>query len=372
MRYNIIREPYILLETVGMLHKYVNDIKAVDTVKYRFPPADDAERQSRVRCMQRMNRVQEIINEVCVDVDRNDPQMVRYFGRVECGCEYTCLAQLLTFSFCTLERSDFWGNVEDICRIWKDLQERNCWIDSKSAVSLLFSDEPESPGNLIRQVKVLNYSGEFRMELCDALDSFEDTLHHMAELIEPLAQRLEKVFREDPFLFGDLWNYWQDVICSGKNAPILELMGADAAVLGEVTEVRIALSCMNTNLGSNLGGSNTALRLNYRALFLGSSVTPESTTIRKGVEWDGISALLKCLGDSKRLEMLRRLAKERSYGLALAEAMGIDQGNVSRNLGMLYNCGMLKQEREVHRTYYQTDSEALHDFFVRVEQLIHS
>ena len=134
----------------------------------------------------------------------------------------------------------------------------------------------------------------------------------------------------------------------------------------------LAMSLMNTNLGINIRQHGTALILNHNAVYLGSSVTAESVSMRRGVEWDGISALLKCLGDSKRLEILRRLTHERSYGLALAEQMGMDQGNVSRNLGMLFNYGMLKQEREVHRTYYQTDSEALHDFFVRVEQLIHS
>lgn len=372
MQYKIIREPFMLLEAIGMLHKYINQIKAPDTAKYRFPPADDAERHRREDTMQRMRQIQEIIDDVCADVDRNDPQMVRFFGQVECGCEYTCLAMLLTYSFCTLDRPGFRENVEEICEIWEDFQRRGCWIHGRSAMSLVFSDETESPGNLIRQVKALNYPGDFRMELCDALTSFRESIYQLAELIEPLSLRLEQVYRQKPQLFGELWAYWENITKATPPATLMQNLGTIEGdwEIGQYTY--LAFSYMNTNLSILMLLNNSVWNRNRNILYFGSLVTPESTVMRKGVEWDGISALLKCLGDSKRLEILRRLTKERSYGLALAEEMGMDQGNVSRNLGMLYNCGMLRQEREIHRTYYQTDSEALHEFFVRVEKLIHS
>lgn len=370
MQYKIIRKPFMLLETVGMLHKYINDIKAVETVKYRFPATDDAERKRREDCLQRMQQVQEIIDAVCIDVDRNDPMMVRFFGRVDCGCEYTCLAQLLTFSFCTLEYPGFWDHLEDICRKWKDLQERGCWIHGKSAVSLIFTDELDSPGDLIRQVKVLNYPGDFRMDLCDALNHFEDTVHQVAELIEPLSLRLEKIYASVPQLFEELWDYWEDATRAGNHVPLLEHMGLEEKTWDDHEITYLAVSCMNTNFGSNLLRGKTALNHSYNAVYVGSSATPESITVRKGVELDGISALFKCLSDKKRLEMLQRLAKERMYGQALAEVMNMDQGHVSRNLGMLNNCGLVVQQREMHRTYYETDCDALHDFFMRVENLI--
>lgn len=370
MQYKIIRKPFMLLETVGMLHKYINDIKAVETVKYRFSAADDAERKRREECLQRMQRVQKIIDTVCADVDRNDPMMVRFFGRVDCGCEYTCLAQLLTFSFCTLEYPGFRDHVEDICGKWKDLQERGCWIHTKSSVALIFSDMQESPGDLIRQVKTLNYPGDFRMELCDALNHFEETVYQMADLIEPLSLRLEKIFASEPQLFAELWDYWEDATRAGNHVPLLEGMGLAEATWDDDEITCLALSFMNTNVTNGLLREKTPLNQCYNAVYLGSSATPESISVRKGVELDGISALFKCLSDKKRLEMLQRLAKERMYGQALAEVMNMDQGHVSRNLGMLNNCGLVVQQREMHRTYYETDCDALHEFFMRVENLI--
>lgn len=369
MIYKIIRKPFMLLETVSMLYKYVNGIKTADTIKHPGTGIDEERRKARV-C--RIQKIQQIIDQVCADVDRNDPDIQRFFGNTECGCEYTCLAMVLTFSFYSLEHPDFRDHVEDICRLWDGFQAKGYWIQSSSSVALVFSQTMDSPGDLVRQIKALNYSGDFRVELMDALTHFHETMHHLADLIEPLSIRLEQVYREEPRLLEERWTYWENTIRDLPPAEFMSTMGMKDEAKDAAEETWLAPTFMNTNILAAMGAKNSILGLAHNVVLVGSLITMGSMAIRRGVELDGISALLKCLADRKRLEILHRLAKERSYGLALAESIGMDPGHVSRNLGMMHNYGFLKLERESLRAYYKADREALHDFLMRLEEVIFS
>lgn len=83
-----------------------------------------------------------------------------------------------------------------------------------------------------------------------------------------------------------------------------------------------------------------------------------------------VIAVLKALGDKKGLEILNCLARGRSYCHELADAMGADPGNMSRNLAMLHNYGFLRQKRDAQKNYYETDVDAIRNFLQRVEHLL--
>ena len=83
-----------------------------------------------------------------------------------------------------------------------------------------------------------------------------------------------------------------------------------------------------------------------------------------------VGNMLKCIGDKKRLEILRRLASKPSYGLELAEDMGVDSGHMSRILGQMHSYGFLREDKDRLRVYYQTDREAIHNFLKLVEDTI--
>ena len=72
----------------------------------------------------------------------------------------------------------------------------------------------------------------------------------------------------------------------------------------------------------------------------------------------------------KRLEILQRLSKKRSYCHELADQMGLDPGHMSRNLSVLHSYGFLRQERESLKNYYRTDPEAIRNFLKVVETTI--
>lgn len=369
MAYNIIRKPFMLLETVSMLYRYINNIKVEDTGKSPNAVVDEERRKART---QRAQQVQQITSQVCGDVDRNNPEMQRFFGRTDCGCENTCLAIILTYSFHTLDYPDFWDHVEEVCRLWTCYLAEGYWIQSSSTVALSFTQTMDCPGDLIRQIKALNYSADFRVELMDALTHFPETVHRLAELIAPLAVRLGQVYEENPHLLGERWDYWENITRNLSPSELLSTMGMRDEAEDAAEDTWLAAGFMNTNIMAAMGAKYSLRNLEHNLVLMGSLISMESIAIRKGVELDGISVLMKCLADRKRLEILHRLAKERSYGLALSESIGMDPGQVSRSLGMMHNFGFLKLERESLRAYYVADREAFHEFLVRLEEVIFS
>jgi len=77
MGYEIVRGPFLLMETVAMLHKYVNGISFQSAIsRQRFFMSDPAyQAQSK-----RMARLQRIMEEVCTGVDVRDGRIRHYFA----------------------------------------------------------------------------------------------------------------------------------------------------------------------------------------------------------------------------------------------------------------------------------------------------
>lgn len=362
MQYEIIKEPFMLLETTNMLYKFVNGITFADLMERWHLTERRKKGDPRIR---RLNRLQEIMDRICVGLNPNDPELRYFFGHVECGCEDVCLAQLLVDSVCTLEVTDFRDNLEAIRRTWRDLQARDVWIMPSSMASLDLSVGPGSPGNLNRQLQSLNYPAHFRADLKKALEHMDETITRLGQLLEPLVEQLQIVYQEESWLFQELLDYWQEELQNIGPLELLTSLGAEEASQGAGEFTRVALSLMNTNMVVALMTGRCAFDLPHNCLVIGSAITPISIITKRGPDLDSISTVLKCISDRNRLEILHQLSIERSYGQALAETLGVDPGNLSRNLAMLHSYGFLKQERGPWRTYYETDQEALRKFLLR-------
>ncbi len=367
MSYRIVGQVFMLQETISMLYKFVNGITFTDLL-IRWKVATD-ENKDDPRIL-RLNRLQQIMDQLCADLDPDDPELQYFFSHAECGCEDLCLAQLITYSFYTLEKADLWGHVNEICGIWKQLQERGCWIHPSSMANLNFSDGPDCPGDLCKQLQVLNYSARFRADLRKALKNFEPTLFRLAELVEPLADRLKTSYDQEPWLFEDLLTYWKEQFQHIEPLELLTSLGAGEEKQGAGEETWVGLSLMNTNTVFASMTGDCVFGLKHNCLMIGSAITPTSRVKRRGADLDSVSTILKCLCDRNRLEVLHQLSIGRSYGQALAETLGMDPGNLSRNLAMLHSYGFLKQERGPWRTYYETDPEALRKFMLRAVDII--
>ena len=91
-------QPYMLYETIAMLTKYVNRISMLDirdTLLRLYRSGLDETWRRRLECLQ------EILEQVCADVDREDPDMQYFFSKRELSgpSDLTNLARVLTHPF---------------------------------------------------------------------------------------------------------------------------------------------------------------------------------------------------------------------------------------------------------------------------------
>ncbi|NLM43949.1 MAG: winged helix-turn-helix transcriptional regulator [Clostridiales bacterium] len=74
---------------------------------------------------------------------------------------------------------------------------------------------------------------------------------------------------------------------------------------------------------------------------------------------DEISSLLKVIDDKSRMEILRILVNNRSYGKALSDIIGISTPTVSHHLEILKRAGLVKEEKIRNIKYFSADKDRL-------------
>lgn len=367
MGYEMIRGPFMLYETVAMLYKFTNGITFASVLS-RMKLKQGAHTTKALA--RRMNQLQVILEDVCAGLDPEDPLLRQYFGRVVSGGEDTCLASLLTESFGPPSSISLWEDMEHICRVWREHQASGAWIRTDSPNALSFCREPGGPGDLFAQVNALSLPPELKLSLYGVLRNFDACAEELAQLMVPLSLRLEEHYRKNLWLLEETESYWQEIF--DQKHPIAFLRShIDNAVLenaGEETQVAILLmDCSHIHYWFGADPVEAPAR---DFICIGCGINSASITRRQNEDLESVGEILRAMGDKRRLEVLRRLSKERMYLHELAESMDMDPGSMSRVLTMLHNYGFLRQERQALRNYYQTDRETIHSFLELVENVI--
>lgn len=370
MGYEMIRGPFMLLETVAMLCQYVNgkSFEAASSRQRFFMDSAAFVGQSR-----KMRRLQEIMEEVCRDVELKNPLLQRYFSSIRGEQGPMCLALLMTYTFCTIREPDFWGNVEEICRFWRELPQQGYWItsDKNAGDDFSFTNQPGCPGDLFSQIKALHFPSDFLMEIYDVFRDLEHNLRELATYIEPLACRLEKIFHRESWLFEETEHYWREAF-QHKSPTEFVTSFADKSLVERMSDkTLVAISMMNSHQ-LTINVAETPFGQGSNILYIGSAIPFNGLSRNRGGDLEVVGNMLKCIGDKKRLEILQRLSKEPTYGAELAESMGMDPGHTSRILAQMHGYGLLREEKDRLRLYYQPDREVIHYFLELVEATIFS
>lgn len=367
MGYTFVRGPFMLYETTAMLYKFVNKITFQSILSRQRLMQGAPATKALVR---RMNRLQEILDEVCADLNAEDPVLRQYFGRIVSDGEETCLAYLLTEAFGAPDGSGFQESFDRIRAMWTEYRARGFWITNDSANTLTFCDEPRTFKDLFAEIQALNLSADLRLQIYGALRDFDASMTELANLMEPLAQHLEALYARESWILEETQEYWQAIF--DNQSPIDFLLShIDARTLENAGEdTRVAIMLMNCSHIHYWLRQDGCIPHEYSFIYIGSSISVTSITRKQNDDMESIGAILRAIGDKKRLETLRLLSKERMYLHELAEHMGIDPGSMSRILAALHGCGFLRQERVALRNYYQTDREIIHSFLELVETVI--
>lgn len=364
MGFQIARKHYLLYETIELLYKFVNGISYRSLLSMQMAAESQAEAE---RAVHQAEALQSILEETCQGLSPKDPQLRRFFGKVATGeqQEGTCLARLMVFSFFTLKKPDFWENIQEVRRNWWYLQQKGAWIQDYSIMGLEFTFGGCCPGDFFEQICALNLPPEFQITLCRALRTYDESLDELANLIAPVAQRLDATIHKLDWLLEEKAEYWEKSEVSPldytENAVGQKLFDQEK----ELTTV--AVFVMNSNF---LLYKKSDMDENRSYLYLGSGASVKSRRRDQNVTYEMLSLSLKALSDKKRLEILGKLSNGRAYSLELSEAMGMDPSNMSRALTLLCNYGFLRQQKEGQKNYYETDKEALRHFLRQLESVL--
>ena len=368
MGYEIVGGPFLLMETVAMLHKFVNGIPFQSAIsRQRFFMNDPAYLSK----SEKLSRLQAIMEKLCQDVDANDPRIRHYFASAGEDPETVCLAQLMTHPFCTLREPGLRENAAEICRIWEDLLRRGYWLTSRNGENMVFAitNDPGCPGDLFMQIKAMRFSGEFQMEMYECFRDFERSMAELVELIEPYSLRLQQLLLREDSLYRDAEQYWDDHFRRSTLKSFGSTFTNDIFLAKMSEHTRVAVLLMDSDLLTAVA-AHSPLALDYNILYIGSAIPANGLPRSRGGDVETVGNMLKCIGDKKRLEILRRLSDSAAYGLELAEVMGVDPGHMSRILSQMHSYGFLREEKDRQRVYYRTDREAIRNFLELVEHTI--
>ncbi len=83
------------------------------------------------------------------------------------------------------------------------------------------------------------------------------------------------------------------------------------------------------------------------------------TRDKKEALLDELSSILKVIDDKSRMEILRILVNNKSYGKALSDIIGISTPTVSHHLEILKQAGFVKEEKIRNIKYFTADKERL-------------
>ena len=364
MKYQIVRDHYLLYETIELLYKFTNGISFRSMLSLQMVADGTVDSE---RAIRQAEELQSILEETCQGLSPQDPVLRKFFGKVATGDqqEGTCLARLLVFSFFTLKEPDFWKNIQEIRKNWWYLQQKGAWIQNFSIMGLDFTFGGCCPGDIFEQVCALDLPPQFQITLCKALRNFDQTLQELANLLSPVAQRLEISIRKLDWLLEEKVEYWE-------NASISPLEYIENAVEQKLFEqenelTTVAIFLMNYNF---LMYKKSDMEENRSCVYLGNGASVERRRRDRNMTYEMFSQVLKALSDKKRLEILGRLCKGRAYSLELSEAVGMDPSNMSRSLTLLSSYGFLHQKKEGQKNYYEADREALVHFLRQLESVL--
>ena len=313
------------------------------------------------------------MEQICAGLDVTEPRIRHYFADVGENSEHVCLAQLMTHPFCTLREPGLRENAAEICGIWKDLQRRGYWLTSRNEGNMVFAltNDPGCPGDLFMQIKAMRFPGSFQMDMYECFRDFDKSMAELVELIGPYARALEQSLCREQSLFRDTEDYWDGIFRKTSLKGFVETFAGDAFLAKMSEQTRVAVLLMDSDLLTAVA-AHSPLDLEYNILYIGSAIPADGLPRKRGGDVETVGNMLKCIGDKKRLEILRRLSAEPSYGLELAEEMGVDSGHMSRILSQMHSYGFLREDKDRQRVYYRTDREAIHNFLELVEDTIFS
>ena len=199
------------------------------------------------------------------------------------------------------------------------------------------------------------------------------------EEVEPLVRTAMEVLEEKAALWRPLVKefcdyYHKKLAEQSLEEYIMSELGFD---IGENPKGRILMPGIVESNALSFGESSDQIEENGELL-------PDVCTIGIAVKRMGLSvfrnnpvdnqkrlaALLKTLGDERRLGILALLKERRRYGRELADELSLKTTTISEHLDALMGAGLVTLSKETNRIYYEIDENAIRKILEQTWELL--
>lgn len=370
MRVKMISEPFLLYETMGMVARYYTKNSFVKTAEVLTAKYGGLMTQSQISELNSNAMLAEqFTNVVCADLDLESPDVRFFFKPFETGRpnEINCVARILLLSLMGLSHTGFDEQIEETKKRWHNIKKDGIEIIefTNSGISLTSAQGRDVP-TLFEQLYALQYPHEAKMDAFRVLDNFDYYIDKLADVLRPYSERLKEGMSRLAPIYAAAAEYWDYSFKQMSREQFLELVRIDPDS-ERFHEISVASSMFFFNeiaYGYDIlpDSDNEAT-----TIFIGVAVYPEFTKGYSEQRADRLAEIMKSFADPVKLDILARLSSNPDYCLNISQQMGINAGNTSRHLTVLYDCGLLLKERHSGRTYYSTDIDAVKHVFADIE-----
>ncbi len=373
MKVNMISEPFLLYETLGMVGRYYTKRSYIATAEALTAKYGALLSESQLSELNSNAMIAEqFTNVACADLDLESPDVKFFFKPFDTGNpnEINCVARVMLLSFIELTSTGFDEQIEETKQRWRLLKEEGIEVLEFTNAGISMSSAHGRPmPTLFEQLYALQYPHEAKMDSFRALDNFDFYIDKLADILRPYAERLKAGLARLIPIYAYCAERWEHSFDSLSRSQFLELLRINPESEKTLaTNAAVSLFFFN-EIGYGydfLHGADDEVS----TVFIGAAVYHEYTKGYSEQRVEKLAEVMKSFSDPVKLDILSKLYKSPDYCLNLAQLLKLNAGNVSRHLTSLYDCGLLLKERDMGRTYYSTDLDAIRHALRDIESYI--
>ena len=362
MATTVLHRPVILYETLEALYQYVNETWQAERRSRFLAKAAQRSTPDQQHRLGELTRMQDsLMEEVCRDVDREDPRILHFFRRWETENKWQnlCLTKLLVYSFLDITAADWETAVsrlrENADAIFSAPYE--IFDVNSGGLSIRPWQGEGQPPELIDQLDQLALEEEYRWTFYKALRRYPRYLEELETLLRPLARRMEQALDRNRPLLEPVYARWERYFADHTFAQFLGNL-TDQAVEDDDLDNRVNVSVL---AGTDViyTYQDTLACRSVRQIYIGVLIDENARVNRVQMSHEDLCSLLRIISDRSKFEILCHIARQEAYGQELAKKLGLTTATISRHMAILQDAGLVHTRRSESRVYYRMNRETL-------------
>lgn len=371
MNVQIVPQVSVLMETIELLYKFVNN-QTLDNIRRNFAlrHGKNLDEPAQKHYDAIFAALGTILDEGTRGLDRCDLRLQYYFRSLQpdCGRDWACLAQVILCSFYDGETFGFEDSVEE-CRRNHDKLAADGWSSVKligidrAGLSFVPRTAEEDAQPLLRQLDNYEIPNACKWAIYKTMADYDEAFGELTRILRPIAARLESILHRFDGLLQQTVQYWTDYFTAHSFAECKQtMMGVTSEQVPDAPQQYAWfwwLGCNQMHYYQN--EEREALNI---GILVRAGISPKYTPYVQ----ENVVNILKFLSDNSKFEIVRRLSTRSCYGLELANEMQLTSGTISKHLNALFSYGLVDLQRINNRVYYQTDKAAVRRFLAQLEE----